>query len=67
MKLEKVKSQDKDLYKSQQPMKLNCCHCNKTYNANTMYADLDGPPYSSYYCKECAFDEEDYIQGGIIL
>ena len=48
-------------------MKLNCCHCNKTYNANTMYADLDGPPYSSYYCKECAFDEEDYIKGGIIL
>ena len=53
MKLQKVISQDKGFYKSQQPTKISCCYCNRIYNANTMYADLDGIPYHSYYCETC--------------
>ena len=34
--------------------KCGCCNCYRTINdITTMYADLDGPPYSSYYCEQC--------------
>ena len=36
-------------------VKCGCCSCHKTINDITkMYADLDGSPYNSYYCQECA-------------
>ena len=30
-----------------------CCNCNTTWYIEEMYADLDGEPFRSYYCKAC--------------
>ena len=70
MKLEKVKPNNShtNLRGELIKVKCGCCSCHRTISdITTMYADLDGQPYSSYYCKECAFNEEDYIHGGITL
>ena len=36
-----------------------CCKCNKYTVVTNTYADLDGEPFRSYYCKSCK-EEQGY-------
>lgn len=35
-------------------VRLSCAACGRIAAAETMFADLDGPPYQAYYCSDCA-------------
>jgi len=36
-----------------------CCECNRYTIITNMYADLDGKPFQSYYCKFCKQRSEE--------
>lgn len=35
-------------------MMLNCCKCGGRFRDKELYADLDGAPFSAFYCEPCA-------------
>ena len=37
------------------PLKRNCKSCGTKKPINTLYADLDAPAFTAYYCQRCAF------------
>ena len=37
-----------------------CFRCGKTHNLSETKADLDGPAFKSYYCKDCADKVTNY-------
>ena len=44
----------KRVEKGSSPVLIYCCSCHTMRLEVECYADLDGKPFKSYYCQECA-------------
>ena len=53
MKLERCKKHINLFLQEHTILRVPCCNCNDTGYIEDMYADLDGEPFRSYYCKAC--------------
>ncbi len=43
---------------------VQCCHCGNWVPAREAKADLDGTPFLSYYCDDCAIIVTSHIAAG---